>query len=290
MRCKKAIIPVAGYGTRCLPITKAIEKCMLPVGNRPIIDYVVEDCLRAGIEEIIFVVGENFGQLKRYYGHNTLLEDYLKDRGKSAELDTVRSIGGNARFRYVIQDQYQPYGTAVPVWLARYLIQPDESVLVVFGDQFFFRKDGGSELADFVARAENAGTPSAMLAVEVPWDEVSLYGIVATKVQNDRELYEKIVEKPGRDEAPSNLNNASCFILSHDIFPYLEQNVNQETSGEHYITDAINTFVADGHQMAVIRATGDYLDCGTTESWLRTNNFMATHAPDKSGVGSGTSV
>jgi UTP--glucose-1-phosphate uridylyltransferase len=285
MRCKKAIIPVAGYGTRCLPITKAIEKCMLPVGNRPIIDYVVEDCLRAGIEEIIFVVGENFEQLKRYYGHNTLLEDYLQDRGKTAELEKVRSIGGQARFRYVIQDQYQPYGTSVPVWLTRYLVQPDESVLVVFGDQFFFRKDGASELADFVAQAEAAGTPSAMMAVEVPWEEVSSYGIVATKKQGDVELYEQIIEKPSREEAPSNLNNASCFILSHGIFPYLEQNVNQKTTGERYITDAINAYVNDGHQMAVVRAQGDYLDCGTTASWLRTNNFMATHAPDKSGVG-----
>lgn len=258
---------------------------MLPVGNRPIIDYVVEDCLSAGIEEIIFVVGENFDQLKRYYGHNTLLENYLEDRGKGSELDKVRSIGGKARFRYVIQDQYQPYGTAVPVWLARYLIQPDESVLVVFGDQFFHRQDGTSELADFVERAEAAGTPSAMLAVEVPWEEVSLYGIVATQKQGNVELYEKIIEKPSREDAPSNLNNASCFILSHDIFPFLEQNVNKATSGEHYITDAINSFVTNGHQMAVLRAQGAYLDCGTTESWLRTNNFMATHAPDKSGVG-----
>lgn len=257
---------------------------MLPVGNRPIIDYVVEDCLQAGIEEIIFVVGEDFEQLKRYYGHNTLLENYLEDRGKTAELQKVQSIGGQARFRYVIQDQYQPYGTSVPVWLARYLIQPDESVLVVFGDQFFFRHDGESELADFVRRAQAAGTPSAMLAVEVPHEEVSAYGIVATATRGDLELYERIVEKPKPEEAPSNLNNASCFVLGHGIFPFLEQNINQETRGERYITDAINAYVAAGNQMAVLRAKGDYLDCGTTESWLRTNNFMATHAPDKSGV------
>lgn len=263
---------------------------MLPVGNRPIIDYVVEDCLRAGVEEIIFVVGENFEQLKRYYGQNMLLEDYLKDRGKSAELEKVRSIGGGARFRYVIQDQYQPYGTSVPVWLARYLIQPDEQVLVVFGDQFFYRRDGSSELADFVASAQARDAQSAMLAVEVPWNEVSAYGIVAVKEQDGQEWYEKIIEKPSREQAPSNLNNASCFILNHDIFPYLEQNVNQQTKGEHYITEALNAFVDDGHQMAVMRATGEYLDCGTTESWLRVNNFMATHAPHKSGVRAGNSV
>src|SRR5688500_14108078 len=107
--CKKAIIPVAGFGTRRLPITKAVEKCMLPVGNRPLIDYVVEDCIKAGVEEFYFVVGEEFQQLKRYYGHNQLLEEYLQRNGKQEALDEILAIAHKARFHYVIQDQHQPY-------------------------------------------------------------------------------------------------------------------------------------------------------------------------------------
>lgn len=270
--CKKAIIAVAGFGTRRLPITKSIEKCMLPVGDRPIIDYVVEDCLKAGIEEFIFVVGEDFQQLKRYYGHNQLLETYLEDKGKTPELQEVQGLAAKARFRYIIQDQHQPYGTAVPIWLARYLVQQDEKVLVVFGDQFFYRTDGKSEIADFIGAAVHAGTPAAMLAVAVPWEEVSQYGIVSTKKQGDIELYEHIVEKPTREEAPTNLNNGSCFVFGHDIFPFLEKNVNTEQKGEHYITDALNDYTAAGNQIAVIRAKGEFLDCGTTEGWLHTNN------------------
>src|SRR5687767_1023195 len=101
MKIKKAIIPVAGYGTRRLPITKAVEKCMLPVGNRPIVDYVVEDCLKAGITDIIFVVSEQFEQLQNYYGNNELLEEYLKGKGKTAQLQEVRELARKAKFHYV---------------------------------------------------------------------------------------------------------------------------------------------------------------------------------------------
>jgi len=245
---------------------------MLPVGDRPIIDYVVEDCLKAGIEEFIFVVGEDFQQLKRYYGHNQLLETYLEDKGKMTELKEIQDLAAKARFRYVIQDQHQPYGTAVPVWLARYLVHPDEKVLVVFGDQFFYRPDGSSEIADFIAAASQAGTPAAMLAVEVPWEEVSNWGIVSTSRQGNVELYENIVEKPARGEAPSNLNNGSCFVFGHDIFPFLEENVNTEQTGEHMITDVLNAYVASGQQIAVVHAKGEFMDCGTTANWLHTNN------------------
>lgn len=268
---KKAVIPVAGFGTRRLPITKAVEKCMLPVGDRPVIDYVVEDCLRAGVEEIIFVVGEDFQQLRRYYGHNMLLENYLADRSKKAELREVQALATKARFRYVIQDQHQPYGTAVPVWLARYLIKPDERILVVFGDQFFYRTDGGCEIADFIRTASKNNAPSAMLATEVAWEDVHHYGIVATKHEGKTELFASIIEKPSRQNAPTNLSNASCFVLDYGIFPFLEQNVNREQDGEHYITDALNAYAEAGNDIAIIRAQGEFLDCGNTHGWLHAN-------------------
>lgn len=271
MTCKKAIIPIAGYGTRRLPITKAIEKCMLPVGNRPVIDYIVEDCIRAGISEFLFVVGEEFDQIRRYYGHNQLLEDYLESKGKKQELQMVRELTRKARFRYVVQDQHQPYGTTSPVWLCRHLIKPDEKVLVVYGDAFFYRPDGGSELADFIKQAEASGTPSAMLANSVPWEDVDQYGIVVTRKENGRELYEKIIEKPARTEAPSNLANPGCYVFDSAIFPFAEKNLDQKLDGEYQLTDVINDYVAAGNEMAVIRASGEYLDCGTTKTWLHTN-------------------
>jgi len=272
INCTKAIIPIAGYGTRRLPITKAIEKCMLPVGNRPIIDYIVEDCIRAGITEFMFVVGEEFDQIRRYYGQNQLLEEYLEGKGKTNELQVVRDLDRKARFHYVVQDQYQPYGTTAPVWLCRHLIKPDEKVLVVYGDAFFYREDGSSEITDFLGQAAKTNTPAAMLAHEVPWEDVSNYGIVVTKKHNGMELYERIEEKPKREDAPSNLGNPGCYVFDTAIFGFADKNLDQSFEGEHQLTDVINDYVAAGNKLAVIRAKGEFLDCGTTEAWLHTNN------------------
>lgn len=244
---------------------------MLPVGDRPVIDYVVEDCIRAGCEEIIFVVGEDFSQLRRYYGNNLLLETYLADKGKVSELKEIQQLAKKARFRYVIQDQHQPYGTAVPVWLARYLIDKDEQFLLVFGDQFFYRTDGGSEIADFVKTTQKAKTPASMLVSEVSWNDVHQYGIVQSEVVKGQEVFRNIVEKPSREDSPSNLSNSSCFVFGSDIFPYLETVINRETSGERFLTDALNAY-SKKQQIAVIRGQGEFLDCGNTEGWLHTNN------------------
>jgi UTP--glucose-1-phosphate uridylyltransferase len=274
MTCTTAIIPVAGYGTRWLPITKAIEKCMLPVGNRPVIDYVVEDCLQAGIREFIFVVGEEFSQLKKFYGHNQLLEEYLEDKGKKDELDEVRLLRNKARFHYVVQDRYQPYGTATPIWLSRHLIKPNENFMYVFGDNFFFRNDHSSELTDFLRQAEEQNARAAMLANEVPWEEVSQYGIVVTKQEDGRELYQRIIEKPRREDAPTNLNNSTSYLLNADIFPFVEENLGGTWDNEHYFTDVLNAYTEAGNELVVVHAKGSYLDCGTPAGWLRSNQIV----------------
>lgn len=281
MNCTKAIIPVAGYGTRWLPITKAIEKCMLPVGNRPVIDYVVEDCRWAGIHDFIFVVGEEFQQLRRFYGHNQLLEEYLEDNGKTKELDEARAMRTKARFHFVVQDRYQPYGTATPLWLSRHLIKPGETFLYVFGDNFFYRKDGSSELADLLANAKKTQAKTAMLVNEVPWTDVHKYGIVETQKRGQRELYKHIVEKPERKDAPTNLNNSSSYLLNADIFPFAEKNLEASFEGEHMFTDVLNDYVDAGNDIDVFRAKGENLDCGTPDAWFRSNQFIVSGKTSK---------
>ena len=145
MEITKAIIPVAGWGTRMLPITKAIEKCMLPVGKRPIIDYVVQDCLAAGIREFIFVVSEQSSQLEAYYRSNIHLNDYLRRKGKEDMLPLIAPLKANMHF--VTQPSYGKYGTAVPVALASDYINMGESAVVLMGDDFMYNPDGSSEVA-----------------------------------------------------------------------------------------------------------------------------------------------
>lgn len=270
--CTKAVIAVAGFGTRRLPITKAIEKSMLPVGNRPIIDYIVEDCIRAGITDITFVVGEQSEQIRTYYGHNGLLDQYLAEQGKQEMLADVRQLSSKATFSFVTQDSTQPYGTSTPIWLARELAAGDEPSLYLYGDNIFYNQDGSSAVTEFVKQAMDAGTPGAMMTVEVPMDQVSQYGIVASRKQGDLELYDKIIEKPKPEEAPTNLNNAGCFMIRPDIMPYVERSILHAPQSEKYFIDALNWYVEDGNDIAVVRTKAEFLDCGNVTSWLHANN------------------
>lgn len=271
MNCTKAIIALAGFGGRRVPITKAIEKCMIPVGNRPIVDYLVDDCIAAGITDIIFVVGEQSQQIRTFYGHNQGLEDYLVKHHKLDALQAVSDLKTKARFHFVLQDSKQPYGTTVPLWLARDYIQPDESFLFLYGDNMFYRGDGGSAIADFVQAAQASGAPSAMMVNEVPQERVSQYGIVAAQHRDGHEFFERIHEKPTPEEAPSNLNNSGCFMLNSGIFEHTERGMTHPGK-EQFFTDPLNWYHEAGNDIAVVRLNGEYLDCGSLEGWLYANN------------------
>lgn len=273
MKCSKVVLVVAGYGTRFLPLTRAIEKCMVPLGARPMIDYIVEDCRQAGIRDFYFVVGKGSQQLRNYYAPKPELAEHLKQHGKEAMLPLVEPPS-DCTFTFIEQDPSGAYGTAVPVSLASHLAGPDEQVLVIMGDQIFYHADGQSEAAHFLQVAEQAGAASAMLVAEVPHKEVYKYGIVATKKVGDVELFDRVVEKPRIEDAPTNLNNASFYLFDQAFFEVVSQYVASSREGEYHVTDPLNTYVEAGNNLAVVRAKGQYLDCGNPESWLVANNVV----------------
>lgn len=271
MNVTKAIIPVAGWGTRRLPITKAIEKCMLPIGNIPVIDFVVQDCLRAGITDIFFVVSGDAAQLKAYYSRNTALEEHLKQKGKVEVINEIMPPGA-VRFHYVSQDMNDSrYGTTVPVWLCREHIKEDEQVLVIMGDQFFYRRDNGSNAADLIALVNDSGLKVGLFGVPVPLAEVQKYGVIE---KDERGYYRRIVEHPKPDEAPSNLNNASFYLFDSVMFDYFAQDMVLPHEGEYMIIDPINRYVSEGNNIVVGEAKGEYLDAGTVDGWLHANQVV----------------
>lgn len=278
MNCTKAIIPIAGYGTRRLPITKVVEKSLLPVLNRPIIDYVVEDCVKAGITDIYFVVSKGSTQVRDYYGTNAQLERYLTTHGKTAMLAAI-APPEHVRFHFVEQDTANDghYGTAVPVWLCREYIGPDEHVLVLMGDDFIYNQDGSSEVVRLIERARAAEGDSVILAVEVPRNDVSNYGVIVQRNENGQNYFASIQEQPSVEEAQSNLINISKYLFRASFFEYLDKTMQAEQTHEYRITDTINDFVADGNNLQIVSAHGVYLDGGTVESWLAANNYVAEH-------------
>lgn len=270
---RKAIIAVAGFGTRWLPLTKAIEKCMLPIGNRPVIDYVVEDCIRAGITDIYFVVSEQSEQIRRFYGKNQMLQEYLEKKGKTAELEQLHALRTKANFHFITQTTSMPYGTAIPVQIALDELEAGESVIVMMGDQFTYNPDGQSEISNLLARVSEGGATSGMVVAPVPKEEVSKYGIIEL---DERGFFKQIVEKPKPEEAPSTLNNLSMYLFDSDMLRCVA-NVKTPTNGEYYVVDALNSYVDDlGKKLVVVEAIGTYLDGGTVEGWLKANEFIAS--------------
>ncbi len=267
MKITKAIIPVAGWGTRRLPITKTIEKCMLPIGNRPLVDYVVQDCLKAGIQEVIFVVGENSTQLQDYYGNNEKLNEYLRANGKEDKLPIVAPIEG-VKFHFITQPSDGKYGTAVPVALAADYIEDNEAAVVLMGDDFILNGDGTSEVARLVEVIPEGSC--GLLAAQVPMEDTAKYGVIESDQEGN---YVRIVEKPQPESAPSNLINISKYVLTKEVIDAC-RDLSPSPRGEYELPDAVNSFVARGGQVKVVPAQGRYLDGGSVEGWLHANRVV----------------
>ena len=270
----KAIIPVAGWGTRRLPITKIIEKSMLPVGNRPLVDYSVQELIVAGVTDI-YMITSNVEpcQVRAFYQDNLALNQYLKERGKFDRLELAKTLPENVRVHYIAQDPAGKYGTAVPIAMAVEEFGINESVLVFMGDDFVWNPGGESASESLVGALQDDGD-SAILGVEIPRDQVEKYGVLS--VEDGRLVH--VVEKPKVEEAPSNLINVSKYIMSPELLREVVEYVRAHNFGpsdqEYVVTDPIMTYLAKGGVMRVATTTGEYLDGGSLEGWVHANQVV----------------
>jgi UTP--glucose-1-phosphate uridylyltransferase len=277
----KAIIPVAGWGTRRLPITKIIEKSMLPVGNRPLVDYSVQELIKAGITDIYMVISNvEPCQVQEFYRDNHALNDYLVERGKADRLALAKTLPDHVKIHYTTQDPAGRYGTAVPIALVVEEYNIDEPVLVFMGDDFVWNPDGESAAESLIHSLQNADE-SAILGVEIPKEKVDKYGVLSIK---DGKLT-GVVEKPSVEEAPSNMINVSKYIMSKDLLRRIVNYVKSHDFGlldqEYLVTDPIDEYINEGGVMRVAPTTGEYLDGGSVEGWVHANNVVTGYKKAK---------
>ena len=270
----KAIIPVAGWGTRRLPITKVIEKSMLPVGNRPLVDYSVQELIEAGVTDIYMVVSNTEPcQVREFYSDNIVLNDYLISRGKGDRVTLTKTLPEHVKIHYIAQDANSKYGTAVPVAMAAEEYNLNEPVIVYMGDDFIWNPEGESAATSLINSLQFE-TDSAILGVEIPKEKVDKYGVL--EVQDGK--LTNVVEKPSVEEAPSNLINVSKYILSADLLQKIVAYVNEHDFGptdqEYMITDPIDDYIKQGQTMRVASTSGQYLDGGSVEGWVHANNVV----------------
>ena len=264
-KISKVIIPVAGFGTRFLPATKSMPKEMLPIVDKPIIQYVVEEAVASGIRDVILVTGWHKKAIEDYFDYPFELEKRLEEAGKLKELQEVRRIAEMANFIYIRQKG--PMGNATPVYCCRHLLNKDENFAVMWGDEFIYAKP--PRLAQMIKIYEQFGG-AVISAVKVDKDAVNLYGIIdGVKAAPGVYRIKRIVEKPTPASAPSDLAAIGAYILPGDIFPILQE-LKPGRGGELWLVEAIDTLIKKGYPVHACEIkNGHYYDTGNKLEYLK---------------------
>lgn len=262
----KAIITDAGFASRYLPITKTVPKAMLPIGNRPIMQLVVEECAAAGIKEIIIVSTPEGKSIYEDYFSNPVsnVKRQLESQGKADRYDVVREVLDLPKIVVIEQDQSLPYGNGSPIVSARDYIADDEAFLALYSDDVVFGKSDAKSLIE--AYQANPEAKAVVAAQEVDISVVNRYGII--KLKND-DKFDYIIEKPKVEEAPSTLASYGRYLLTPEVFEHLDPK-NIGLDDELWTVDAITK----------MGQRGDVIVVPTEGNWVTTgdpNNYFLAH-------------
>jgi len=268
-KIKKVVIPVAGFGTRFLPATKAIPKEMLPIIDKPLIEYAVDEAVDAGIEEVIFITSHTKIAIENHFDSNFELEEKLLRSNKENFIPLINPEKyKNIRFTYVRQKSMKGLGDAI--LHASHLINNEPFAIILADDLIISEKSCLQQLMDIHEK-----TDLSVIGVnKVPDNKVSSYGVIDPSDHDSGSIQIKdIIEKPTFENAPSNLAVVGRYILSSDIFSYLEK-VSEDKSNEIQLTDAIKMMLADEKILACEYA-GDKFDCGSKSGYVEATVYMA---------------
>lgn len=271
---RKAVFPVAGLGTRFLPATKAVPKEMMPVIDRPLIQYAVEEAKAAGIEHFIFVTGRGKHALEDHFDRSPELEQTLERGGKKDELTVLRAALPEAgQISYTRQQA--PLGLGHAVWCARDIVGNEPFAVILPDDLVKAKTPCLKQLIDVYSRTGG----NVVGVMEVPRDQTNRYGILDI-AEDDGKLasIKGLVEKPKPEEAPSNLSIIGRYVLLPEIFNHLESK-ERGAGGEIQLTDAMARMIG-GKPFHGLRFEGERFDCGNKWGWLSANVALALDSPD----------
>jgi UTP--glucose-1-phosphate uridylyltransferase len=273
---RKAIITAAGLGTRFLPVTKAQPKEMLPLVDKPTIQYGVEEASASGIEEVVMVTGGGKPAIADHFDRSLELEFYLRERGKTDLLEILSRVDDlSERVGIAYVNQKQPLGLGHAVWCARHLVEGESCALLLPDDVIL----GGQPCLQQLMEAHDQTGATVLAVRRVPRDQISRYGVVSIK-RSDGRLHEVVdmVEKPHPEEAPSDLAIFGRYVLTPAVFEAL-QRAEPGTGGEIQLTDSIKRTIPGGGVFA-LEFQGDHYDTGTVAGYLKANLALALRRED----------
>lgn len=262
-KIRKAIIAAGGYGTRFLPATKSISKEMLPLIDKPIIQYIVEELVDSGIKDIIMVIRGNNFNLGNHFDGNFELESHLEKNKKYDKLEEIQQISQMANFVYIRQNQTLPYGNGTPLLCAKDLIDKDEHFAYIFADDLVLSdKPALKQLIEKFEKDEGI----IIASQEVDKKDVTKYGIVELKDKSTGQVA-SLIEKPSVESAPSTLASYGRYILSTDIIKILEEK-SLGKDQELWLADAINKHAKNG-KVFTVAVDGMWLTTGDPLNYMK---------------------
>jgi UTP--glucose-1-phosphate uridylyltransferase len=272
----KAILPVAGFGTRFLPATKAQPKEMLPVVDKPVVQYLVEEAVASGIEEIIFVTGRGKRAIEDHFDVSYELENTLVEKNKQDLLEAVRRISNLAKFSYVRQPV--PMGDGHAILCAKHLINKGEAVAVLFGDDIV--DNNVPALRQLLDVYEKYQDPVIGL-VQVLMSEVSKFGIINSLRLDERtHQLKSFVEKPKQEDAPSNLAAVGKYVITWEVLQALETVKSGGVGGEVRLADAFVKMLQDNRPLYGYEFEGERHDCGDKFGFVRATIALGLKHPE----------
>ncbi|AZZ91217.1 MULTISPECIES: UTP--glucose-1-phosphate uridylyltransferase GalU [unclassified Hahella] len=267
---KKCLFPVAGYGTRFLPATKAMPKEMLPVVSKPLVQYGVEEAVAAGMNSFGFVTGRGKRAIADHFDISYELEQQIKGTGKEELLSSIRSLINNNKFSFTRQNEMKGLGHAI---LSGQTLIGDEPFAVVLADDLCMVEEGEDSVLAQMTKLYNQFRCSIVAIQEVPHDEVHKYGVIAGDPMKEG-LFRvtDMVEKPPVDQAPSNYAIIGRYILTPDIFDII-RDTEPGKNGEVQVTDALLKQAKDGCVLAY-KFKGRRFDCGSIDGFVEATNYV----------------
>ena len=264
----KAIITDAGFASRYLPITKTIPKAMLPIGNRPIMQFVVEECVAGGIEEIIIVATHEGKPIYEDYFNNSVnrIRKQLASQGKEDRYAPIQKVLDFPKIVVIEQDPSYPYGNGSPIASARPFIRDDEAFIVIYSDDVVFGASDVKTLIDSYDKHPDA--KAIIISQEMPTEVLDKYGIIRLKDEAKMTL-DNIVEKPKIEDAPSNLTSYGRYLLTPEVFEHLDPK-NTGLDGELWTVDAI-TKMAESGDVFVEKTSGKWMTTGDPKNYFMTH-------------------
>lgn len=273
-KVKTAVFPVGGLGTRFLPATKSMPKEMLPIANKPIIQYAYEEARAAGIEKFIFVTGRNKNAINNHFDHAYELESKLDEKNKSQELSQVMGWMPEAGQLAFVRQQ-KPLGLGHAIWCARNFIAHDEAFVVILADEMMMQSEGRKrnflgEMIDLYQKKEEVA--SVVAVDEIDMKDTNKYGII--KIEGQEKITD-MIEKPKPDVAPSNLAITGRYILQPEIFEFLSK-FEVGSGGEIQLTDAMKA-MCKKYPFYYKKIDEVRFDCGNVLGYLEANIAFALH-------------